>query len=822
MAFTKIVGAGIQTSTDLIIGNVQAGIITATKFVGDISDATGAAAGLGTALSQVQASPLNKLYYTNTVLSVGSTITVDPPSSSNIAYTQYSEIAVEEGYDLIVEDGDDLVPDILGLSTETAGLLSGAGGRVRADNFTNKAGTGAPTFEQGAIVNAGTATTALIVNGDARVTGILTIGTSSITLDGSENQVNVGTGVTLHHTNGVQVGGNTVHSTGITVNNINASGIITASSFSGDGSALTGIAATTNVRTNSLVVSGITTVAAGSTSAPSISPTGDSNTGIFFPSADTIAFGEGGAEAARFNSAGYLGIGTNNPAARLHSIGGTTSGSVDTAAIFTGGVINTIGSGARIVLSGVPGFETIRGTYIEGVFDTATNAHSLRFGTNASTAAPVERLRIDNGGRLITGNSGFTTTSAYGSTTQYSNLHIIGGAGTNNGGGIFIARNTPSTNADNQDLGGIYWGTNDGKTYARIASWVDGTSTASSNPGYISFQTTADGGTSPTERLRIDSKGHLGINGAVPSDQIMRINFGTGSAETAGIAVTVYQAAYPGTSNQKAAYFYNQSYSASGGASYGVWTESDNPSYGQSYALYAKSAGYTYGEAAAIYGDTRHPNPGGPGTNYCAIFRTRANSTGSPLGSIKGVFIDATPGSGTVYESMGLQINTASGPTSVVPIIAYHAGSQIFQVKSNGGINNYSGNNTNLSDERKKKNIEPLESTWDCLKNWNLKQFHFIHQDDNEVKHYGVIAQQVQPYCPEVVTEWLEQSETPAGYDENGNLIQEAKEKISWLGVSEQKMTWMSIKAFQEAQERIEQLEAQNAALTARLDAAGL
>ena len=91
---------------------------------------------------------------------------------------------------------------------------------------------------------------------------------------------------------------------------VNSTGVITATSFSGSGANLTGIAATTNVRTDSLVVSGITTVAAGSTSAPSISPTGDSNTGIFFPSADTIAFAEGGAEAARFNSSGELLVGT--------------------------------------------------------------------------------------------------------------------------------------------------------------------------------------------------------------------------------------------------------------------------------------------------------------------------------------------------------------------------------------------------------------------------------------------------------------------------------------------------------------------------------
>jgi len=187
--------------------------------------------------------------------------------------------------------------------------------RIRANQFTDKAGTGAPTFPNGVQVTGvstlgntvvGGGTTQLVVTGNARITGILTIGTSSITLDGSSNQVNVGTGVTLHHTNGIQVGGNTLHSTVLTVNNINASGVVTATSFSGSGANLTGIAATTNVVTNSLVVSGITTVAAGSTAAPSITPTGDSNTGIFFPSADTIAIAEGGSEALRIDSSGNL------------------------------------------------------------------------------------------------------------------------------------------------------------------------------------------------------------------------------------------------------------------------------------------------------------------------------------------------------------------------------------------------------------------------------------------------------------------------------------------------------------------------------------
>jgi hypothetical protein len=61
-----------------------------------------------------------------------------------------------------------------------------------------------------------------------------------------------------------------------------------------------------------LSVTGSATViefADGSAAAPSITNDGDTNTGIFFPAADTIAFSEGGVEAARFDSAGNFGLG---------------------------------------------------------------------------------------------------------------------------------------------------------------------------------------------------------------------------------------------------------------------------------------------------------------------------------------------------------------------------------------------------------------------------------------------------------------------------------------------------------------------------------
>ena len=137
MGFTKVAPAGIGTepgdgyrigdsflhATGISLGSGTtishsgsasfSGIVTAQKFVGDGSELNGVS-GLCTALSNDSTSPLNTLYYVNSVMSIGSTITINPPPTAVAVYTNYAELKLEESADLIIESGD-VVPDVLGL-----------------------------------------------------------------------------------------------------------------------------------------------------------------------------------------------------------------------------------------------------------------------------------------------------------------------------------------------------------------------------------------------------------------------------------------------------------------------------------------------------------------------------------------------------------------------------------------------------------------------------------------------------------------------------------------------------------------------------------
>jgi hypothetical protein len=122
----------------------------------------------------------------------------------------------------------------------------------------------------------------------------------------------------------------------------------------------------------------------GSASAPSIAFTGDSNTGIFSPGADSIGFTEGGAEVARFNSSGNLGIGISSPSGRLEVLSSAAADST-TSRLIVG--YNDLGTSQ--------------------IYYDAAN-HIWR------TSSFTERMRIDSSGNLQF-NSGYgSVATAYG------------------------------------------------------------------------------------------------------------------------------------------------------------------------------------------------------------------------------------------------------------------------------------------------------------------------------------------------------------------------------------------------------------------------
>ena len=222
-----------------------AGIVSATAFYGDGSNLDGvASAGLGTALSEEEFNPLTVIYQTSDTLSVGATITVDPPdATTKVAYTQYAEVKLEGDADLIVADGDDFIPDILGLSTEGFSFSNANGNgifdTVYTDNIERADGRGSPNFPLG-----------ITVSGISTLSG------------------NVSIGGTLTYEE---------------VTNVDSVGIVTARS---------GI----DITAGQFKSSGDS-----STAAPPISSKDDTNTGINFPAADSLGLVAGGSRKLLVN-----------------------------------------------------------------------------------------------------------------------------------------------------------------------------------------------------------------------------------------------------------------------------------------------------------------------------------------------------------------------------------------------------------------------------------------------------------------------------------------------------------------------------------------
>ena len=176
-------------------------------------------------------------------------------------------------------------------------------------------------------------------------------------------------------------------------------------------------------------VSGVASFADGTVSLPSITNIGDTNTGIFFPAADTIAFSEGGTEAMRLDSSGNVGIGTSSPANKLEVVGGTGTQNLALFRTGDGTAANNAGGGFVGISSATAGS---RSTYMwldaDGANLTGSDYFYIEKKGNSgaveliqvSNAAmtfqtnSVERMRVLSTGNILSLAGGSTTATGTG------------------------------------------------------------------------------------------------------------------------------------------------------------------------------------------------------------------------------------------------------------------------------------------------------------------------------------------------------------------------------------------------------------------------
>lgn len=297
-----------------------------------------------------------------------------------------------------------------------------------------------------------------------------------------------------------------------------------------------------------LTVAGSISVAAGTSSAPAITRTGDTNTGIFFPLNDLIALSTGGAERARLDAAGNLGLGTSFPNTKLH-LHSPASGAAQIIQITNGSTGSSSGDGLLIGVD--DSNEACIWMQENAVLKLATNNTErvrinsagqvgigvtpapwsssyrvLQLGTGTSiwsrsTTTPAESYYTNNAR-----NNGIGYVRLFtGSVAEYEQnggAHIWKSAGSGNAGtSAFLTEYMRITGSGDVGVGTSAPGYKlDVAGAIRGDSWIGRSNTSAPTADCAVFRPADNSiafSTANTERVRINSAGNVGIGTASPT-----------------------------------------------------------------------------------------------------------------------------------------------------------------------------------------------------------------------------------------------------------------------------------------------------------------
>jgi hypothetical protein len=529
---------------------------------------------------------------------------------------------------------------------------------------------------------------------------------------------------------------------------------------------------------------GTLTIEAGTVSAPGLAFASDLNTGIYSPSADQLAIATNGVERVEFGTSEVVfNDGGTNYDFRIEGDTNANLFFVDASADAVG--LGTSSPGYRLTVvdnsSGVQGrFESssTSGTTL-GFVNTATNGRNYRIGSNYVTGNGEFAIYDDTAAasRLFINSSGSV---GIGTTSPQELFHVNTGAS----GGQVLRMSTNGT-----DIGYLYQNTG-------------GVILGAYSTRFLGFETNG------SERARIDSSGRL-LVGTSTNQGSANLQI-KGSDSSCGIFLQrdVDASALTSAGNYLAWLRFGNQQGFVGAEilaeTDAAWNSggdtTDNP--GRLVFSTTADGASSPTERARItqQGYLKATSSG----DYYGSTATYHESRTNAVGNVTHLFSHA----GTSGNSYGIQISYAQNRGTQAGdqyIYCNDSAALRMEVRGNGGIANYSANNVNLSDRNAKKDIVLAAGTWDCLKEWEIVNFRYKDQPDDADLNMGVIAQQVAESCPEVITvfqEAKEATETKPAQEER-------------LGVKDQQMMWMAIKALQEAQIRIETLEAEVAALKA-------